>query len=147
MILRKPDQVTLYYTDAGGNEVSANPMSGEHYMELLTTLEAQEDAGTTNTAAIADYHTKLANFQANLDAGRSSGEAPPVKPQQKVVDDTGAVTYVDFSPPLPDPVFRTITPSSNSIKATSNLPPDRLDVVISLLMTLNGKIDKLAAKS
>lgn len=146
MILRKPDGVTLYYTDASGNEISSNPMSGDSYMNMLQTLEAQQDMIVTNTAAVSDYHQKLANFQANLDAGRASGEAPPVKPQQMIVDDTGVVTHADFVPPLPDPVFRTITPSSGTIKATPNLPPDRLDVVISLLMTLNGKIDKLGAK-
>lgn len=141
MIQYDTDGVSLFYTDASGQKVEAGPRDG-NYLTLLTAMEAQEQAVNDNNAAAVDYHTKLNTAQIAI-SNFQPGVVVPAKPQMKVVDDLGNVTMVPFVPPLPDPTFPTASPSG-SIKSAP--APDRTDVLINLVVTLNGKIDKLIAK-
>lgn len=151
MINYKPDGVTLFYIDASGAEVSANPLNGDRYFAMLQIRENQQEAATENTAAIADYHTKLDAYQQNVDSGRGAGTVPPPKPQMKNVSDptatapNGVTTYVDFVPPLPDPKApAVITPNVPGGK-NPNPPQDRIDVMLSIMLLVNSKCDKILA--
>ena len=110
MLQYDKDGVTLFYTDATGNKVSASPFDGAKYSAMLMVLDAQIAAASANTQAVANYNNVLAGAQANVNAGRPA-IAPP-KPLQTVVSDTGVTTYVAFAPPLADLVpLANVTPS------------------------------------
>jgi len=70
----------------------------------------------------------------------------PVVPKKIVVSDSGDWSEVPFdgldAPVLPAPVLAS---GSGSIRATTNVPPDRLDQVIAILSVLNDKLDRLLA--
>ena len=112
MIQYDKDGSTLFYIDASGNRVSASPLDGASYSALLTVMDAQVAAVSANTAAVADYTTKLANAQINVNAGRPDNA--PQKPLKQVVSDTGNTTYVPFVPALPD-----LIPPSPAVGSTT----------------------------
>jgi hypothetical protein len=104
MIQFDKDGVTLFYIDANGNKISHNYMEGAAYNDMLTVRTAQLQAARDNTQAVANYNTALGTVQASVDAGRPH-DAAPTKPLQKVVSDTGDVSFAPFDPPLPDLVI------------------------------------------
>src|ERR1035437_1861404 len=112
MIQYDTDGRTLFYNDANGNKIWHNFMDGTPYEDMLNVRNAQLQAVAENTAATNDYSQKLANVQTNVDAGRG-GQAPaaPPKPLQKIVSDTGVVSFAPFAPPLADLVIPKTTPS------------------------------------
>ena len=114
MIQYDKDGVTVYYTDASGNRVSATPFDGAKYSGMLAIMDEQISAASANAQAVANYNTALKNAQTSVDAGRSA-DAPP-KPLQTVVSDTGVTSYVPFNPPLADLVPLDVTaPSTGTI--------------------------------
>lgn len=133
MISYKADGYTLQ--DGMGN--TATPIDWVKYSVLLQTLNLQQDAMNKNNSALNQYHTTLNNAQLSVNAGRGENITAPVKPLQIVVDDNGVTTNVAFNPPLADLMpLQVTTPNAGTIKATTNLPPDKLDTVIQLLMQL-----------
>ena len=100
MIQYDKDGATVFYIDANGNKVSANPLDGVKYSAMISVMDAQIAAATENNQNVNNYKTQLANAQVSIDAGRTA-DAPP-KPLDHVVSDTGVSTYVPFNPPLPD---------------------------------------------
>jgi hypothetical protein len=115
MIQFDKDGVTLFYIDANGKKVSHNFLEGTAYNDMVVVRDAQIQAIRENTQTQTNYETALANAQQNVDAGRTVDA--PVKPLQKVVDDTGEVTFVPFDPPLKDLVVVPVksAPSSGLI--------------------------------
>src|ERR1035441_6110172 len=93
MIQFDKDGVTLFYIDASGNKISHNYLDGTAYDDMLTVMSAQKQAAIDNTQAVANYNPALASLQTSVTAGRADGSTAPVKPLQKVVSDTGAVSY------------------------------------------------------
>src|ERR1035437_9875872 len=74
------------------------------YGPLRAILSAQDGVVAENKT-VADHYTYLVGAaQSNLDRGLPYA-ALPDKPRQKVIDDTGAVSFVPFVPPLPDLVI------------------------------------------
>src|SRR5450759_3935431 len=111
MIQYDKDGVTLFYIDATGKKISHNFLEGTAYDDMLNVLGAQLQALRENTQAVANYNTALANVQVSVDASRPH-DAPPAKPLQKVVSDTGEVSYTPFVPPLADLVIPKTSPST-----------------------------------
>jgi hypothetical protein len=142
MIQYDTDGVTLFYIDASGNKVSHNPFDGDAYYQMVVIEQAQKQAASDNNAEAADYHNKLANAQIAINNFQTGVVVPP-KPLMKLVDDLGNVTMVPFVPPLPDPTFP-VASGSTSIKSAP--APDRTDVLINIVMVMNGKLDKIIAK-
>ncbi len=113
MIQFDKDGVTLVGYDANGNRFAHNYLEGTLYDDMLNTRNAQLAAARENTQAAANYNTVLGTIQASVGAGRPHDSAP-TKPLQKVVSDTGDVSYVPFVPPLADLVVP-VTTGSGSI--------------------------------
>lgn len=112
MIQYDKDFVTLYYIDANGKKVSAYFADIVAYPKMDEIMGAQQQAMRENAKAVDDYRNALAKTQASVDIGRADQAPPaPVKPLQKVVADTGEITYVPFVPPLPDLVIPKTVPS------------------------------------
>lgn len=133
------DGVTLFYVDASGARVSRYFMEGAPYDEMVKVRDAQLQAVRENTQAVANYQTTLANAQISVDSGRTAS-APP-KPLQKVVSNTGEVTYVPFDPPLKDlvPYTAKAAPSSGSI-VSKDAPPDRQAVMYNMILLIFKKL-------
>ena len=134
MIRYDNDFVTL--VDGAGNKTG---IRDSNYFNVLQIMTAQQTAISENTAAQTDYLTKLHNVQISVDAGRGDGIIAPIKPQQKVVDDKGVVSFVDFNPPLPE-LKPYIGGTSVGIGPTTRNVPDPMMV---LLLAINAKLDKL----
>jgi hypothetical protein len=111
MIQFDKDGVTLYYVDANGKKLSHYFMEGTAYGEMLNVRDAQLQAIQENTQTEANYKTTLGNLQLNLNASPSATVVAPPKPLQKVVSDTGEVSYTPFVPPLADLVVPKVAPS------------------------------------
>ena len=107
MIQYDKDGATLFYIDAQGTKNAAGVFDGKKYSDMLAIMDAQVAAAKENAHAVDLYTTSLANAQTSANAGRPA-DAPP-KPLQHLVSDTGASTYVPFSPALPDLVSPTVT--------------------------------------
>ena len=101
MIQFDKDGVTLFYSDATGKKISHSWMDGKAYADMLTVRDAQQAAIRENAQTAGNYATALANAQLNVNNGHADTVAPP-KPTQKMVSDTGAVTFAPFDPPLAD---------------------------------------------
>lgn len=142
MIQYDTDRVTLYYV-VNGQRISRSPLDGDAYYQLVVIEEAQTAAIGENNAAAVDYHTKLNNFQGEINAGRAAGLTSAAMPLMKTVADDGTVTMGPFVPALPVAVYPTVSPSQGSGKSAP--APDRIDVLINLVMVLNGKLDRLLA--
>jgi hypothetical protein len=106
MIQYDKDGVTLFYIDATGKKISHNFLEGTAYDDMLNVRGAQLQALRENTQAVANYNTVLGNAQMNI--GRP-GFVAPTKPLQKLVSDTGDVSFGPFDPPLPDLVIPVIS--------------------------------------
>jgi hypothetical protein len=139
MINYDADGITL--VDSSGKR--AGPRDADDYIHMLSVRDAQQAADRENNTAGFKYHTDLANFQGALDAGRAVGLSSPAKPKMKIVSDDGVTTEGPFVPSLPDAIYPVISPSG-SIKSTP--APDRTDILINLMLTINGKLDRLLAK-
>ena len=112
MIHYSPDGNTLIGVDEYGREFSHNKLESAWFSSMLVTLDAQQQAARDNSAAALDYNQKLGNVQGPLNAGQGPAVyTVPAKPLQKIVSDTGAVTYAPFDPPLADLVIPKTTPS------------------------------------
>lgn len=111
MIQLDKDGVTLFYIDANGQRVAHNYMDGQAYTDMLTIRSAQLAAAGENNQAVANYNNVLANVQISVTAGRGDTVTAPAKPLQKVVSDTGDVTYTPFVPALADLVIPKTVPS------------------------------------
>jgi len=106
-------------------------------------------AETQNAIRLSGYTQACADWIAanvsNRDLGLTLTDLP-IKPKKQVVDAVGNVTEVTWegltTPVLPEQGLA----SSSSIKATTNVPMDRLDQVIACLSVLNEKLDKIVAK-
>lgn len=147
MILRKPDGITLYYTDATGVEISATPGEWSRYTVLLNTMNAQASALTDDVQALATYQNQLALFQTNLNNGRAAGLTPPLMPQHEVVDDaTGTVSYVPFVPALPVAVPPNLMPPSTGQIAATNPPDDRTATIIQMDLLILAAVNAIKAK-
>ena len=114
MIQYGKDGASLTGIGANGQPFSHTVFDGAEYSAMLVTRGAQLQAIIDNANTVADYHNKLATAQQNIGL---PGFTAPVKPQQKIVSDTGAVSLVDFVPPLPDLVIQTVNSPSTSVAA------------------------------
>ena len=111
MIQFDRDGVTLFYNDANGQRVAAGVFDSEKYSAMLTVRGDQQQAAIENTQTVANYSNVLANVQISVTAGRGDTVTAPAKPLQKVVSDTGGVSYTPFVPPLADLVIPRTVPS------------------------------------
>jgi hypothetical protein len=109
MIQYDKDGVTLFYIDADGNRVAHNWREGKPYSAMVDIRSAQLLAVTENATEAFNYGIALNKAQINI--GRP-GFVLPVKPLQKIVSDTGDVSFAPFDPPLADLVIPTVTPSA-----------------------------------
>lgn len=112
MIQYDKDFVTLYYIDANGTKVSQHPTNGAEYGDLLVIRDAQLQAIRENETAATNYKGAITQEQYNINIGRpSAGFQVPAKPLQKVVSNTGQVTFVPFVPAFPELVIPKPIPS------------------------------------
>src|SRR5450759_3906404 len=109
MVQYDKDGVTLFYIDASGKKISHNYMEGKPYAAMNDIRSAQLLAVTENATEAFNYGTGLAKAQINI--GRP-GFVLPTKPLQKIVSDTGEVSFAPFDPPLADLVIPTVTPGA-----------------------------------
>jgi len=120
MIQYDRDGVTLFYLDSNGKKIAHNFMEGAAYDDMVKVRDAQLQVIRENTQTAANYATALDNAQQSVNAGRPV-DAPP-KPLQKVVGDTGEVSYAPFDPPLKDlviPAVKPLNPADNKIALPS----------------------------
>src|ERR1035437_1806851 len=109
----------LIGVDGNGNAFSHAVTEGQPYSDMLVTLDAQQQAARDNMLAKMDYSQKLANVQGPLDVGQGPvNPIPPAKPLQKIVSDTGVVSFTPFDPPLADLVIPKTTPSQVNTAGT-----------------------------
>jgi hypothetical protein len=132
MIQFDKDGVTLFYIDATGKRISHYFMEGTAYNDMLTVMDAQIQAERDNTATIATYERTLTDMENN-------GQYDPVpsKPLQKIVSDTGAVTFAPFVPPLRDLVVPKAAPSSGLIAA---VVPDKNAIMYNMILAMFRKM-------
>ena len=139
MVQIDKDGVTLFYTDANGNRVSATVFDPTNYTKLLQTRGAQVSAVGANALAIANYDTALNNAQASVNAGILV--PPPGKPLMTVVADTGEVTYVPFVPPLADLVALPAAPApvAKPIVTVSSADSNQQAVMYNMILAMFRK--------
>lgn len=143
-----PDGVTLFYIDATGKTISHNFLEGTPYSDMLDIRGAQLQAVFENKTAAANYTQAVANAQVSEDATRPY-PALPDKPRQKVVSDTGAVSYAAFVPPLPDVVPKppsnapSVSPATGGLMgalvAGGSAVPDRNAIMYNMISALYRK--------
>jgi hypothetical protein len=122
MIQYDKDGVTVFYVAGDGTKVSASPIEGARYSDLLTIMDAQLAAVRENNAAKEAYVQAVANAQISVSAGRPAS-ALPVKPREKFVSDTGVVTDAAFATGvLPELTYPQTTPSAGGIVAPGSKP-------------------------
>jgi hypothetical protein len=137
MIQYDTDGVTLFYFDATGKKISQYFMSGAPYDDMLTIRSAQQQAIKDNAVAASHYTQTLANIQTNADTGRPH-DAPPLKPQQQLVSDTGVVSFAPFDPPLAD----FVTPVVNAPNAgvIAQVVPDKQAIMYNMILAMFRKM-------
>ena len=134
MIQFDKDGVTLIGYDADGNRFAHNYLEGALYDDMLTVRKAQIAAASENVQNAANYTNVINQINLNEAAGRPH-DAPPTKPQQKVIDDLGHVSFAPFVPPLPDFVPLKVTPSG-PIKVDV---PDKQAIMYNMILALFHK--------
>jgi len=133
MIQFDKDGVTLVGYDANGNRFAHNYLEGAAYDDMLSVRKAQIAAVSENLQTAASYKNLLDQYTINY--GRPNCPPAPVKPQQKVIDDCGGVTFVPFVPALPDFVPPNIEPPK-PIKADV---PDKQAIMYNMILALFHK--------
>ncbi len=111
MIQYDKDGVTLFYNDANGQHVAAGVFDVDRYSAMLTVRGDQQQAARENAQAALNYTGVLANAQISVSAGKAGMELAPAKPLQKIVSNTGEVSYAPFVPVLADLVIPKTVPS------------------------------------
>jgi hypothetical protein len=101
-----PNNLTLFYTDATGAKVMLSFLDGSAFSDLEVILGKQM-ANSDNTQAVATYLQTLTDMEANF----HYSPVPP-KPLQKLVSNTGVVTFAPFVPTLRDLVVPNAAPSA-----------------------------------
>jgi hypothetical protein len=146
MIQFDKDGVTLYYIDASGKRFWRYYTEGDAYNEMEMVRGAQLQAVRENTQAEANYNTTLGNLQANGNSsGRWSEIVAPAKPLQKVVSDTGEVSYTPFVPPLADLVIPP-QPAPGGVHGLVNVgtnvptPPDKQAIMYNMILAIFRKM-------
>ena len=119
MIQYSKDGTSLFYTDTSGQIVEASVYDTKEFSAMRLVMDEQAQAGRDNALTLNEYNAKLGAIQGSIDVGRYDNTPAPVKPQMKVVSNTGDVSYAPFSPALGDLKFPVITPSSGLIAAPS----------------------------
>jgi hypothetical protein len=141
MIQFDTDGVTLFYIDATGKRIAHGFMEGQVYSDMLTVRSAQIQATVENTQAAANYNTALGNAQGGIDAGHTVDA--PAKPLQKVVSNTGEVSYAPFVPPLADLVMPPAAPPAVSmtdqILAARAATPDKQAIMYNMILAMFRK--------
>jgi hypothetical protein len=97
MIQFDKDGVTLIGYDADGNRLAHNYLEGALYDDMLTIRKAQIAAASENVQNAANYTNLITQINQSEAAGRPH-DAPPIKPQQKVIDDLGHVSFTHSIP-------------------------------------------------
>jgi hypothetical protein len=136
MIQFDKDGVTLVGYDANGNRFAHNYLEGSLYDDMLTVRKAQIAAASENVQNAANYTNVITQINLNEAAGRPH-DAPPIKPQQKVVDDLGKITFVPFAPPLPD--FVPLVPSAEGNGKIKVDVPDKQAIMYNMILALFHK--------
>jgi hypothetical protein len=142
MIQFDKDGVTLYYVDADGKKISHYFMEGAAYGEMLSVRDAQLQVVRENALAQANYNTTLTNLQLNVNASGIALPAP-AKPLQKVVSDTGVVSYTPFVPPLADLVIPPpAAPGSvhGLVNTGAAVPPDTQAILYNMVLAMFRKM-------
>jgi hypothetical protein len=103
---------------------------------MLTVRKAQIAAASENVQNAANYTNVITQINLNEAAGRPH-DAPPIKPQQKVVDDLGKITFVPFAPPLPD--FVPLVPSAEGNGKIKVDVPDKQAIMYNMILALFHK--------
>jgi hypothetical protein len=138
MVQYDKDGVTLFYIDANGQRVAASYTDTDRYSAMLTVRGDQQQAARENAQAVTNYNAALGAIQGSIDIGRA-GKDPqaPAKPLQKVVSDTGEVSYAPFVPPLADLVIPKTTPSTGLIAA---VVPDKQAIMYNMILAMFRKM-------
>jgi hypothetical protein len=136
MIQFDKDGVTLVGYDANGNRFAHNYLEGSLYDDMLTVRKAQIAAASENVQNAANYTNIITQINQNEADGRPH-DAPPVKAQQKVIDDLGHVSFVPFAPPLADFVPLVANAQGNGkIKVDV---PDKQAIMYNMILALFHK--------
>lgn len=147
MIQFDTNGVTLFYIDANGQRVAASYTDTERYSTMLTVRGSQQQATLENALVVTNYKAALSAIQGTIDMGRA-GQNPdvpttaPPKPLQKVVSDTGEVSYTPFVPPLADLVIPKTSPSTVAglVNTAVPAPVDKNAVMYNMILAIFRKM-------
>ena len=153
MIQYDKDGVTLFYIDTNGQRVAAGYTDTERYSTMLTVRGSQQRAVIENAQVVTNYKAALGAIQGTIDQGRV-GQNPdvptlaPAKPQQKIVSDTGEVSYTPFVPPLPDLVIPVISATApiaagglmGAMVAAGAAVPDKNAIMYNMILAMFRKM-------
>ena len=121
--------------DGAGNLIT---VFDSRYSDTYAILSAQNKAVAENKT-VAEHYTYLVGAAQSNISGGFPYDALPDKPRQKVISDTGAVSYVAFVPPLPDLVIPTKVTTPNMtglISAVVPAPVDKLSQIHAMVSAL-----------
>lgn len=131
------DFTAVVYLDAAGAVVSVPYMDSQRFSDLVAIRDMQLQAALDNKNAATAYNQAVQSAQISVNAGRPAPDLP-VKPQMRVVSNTGVVSRVDFSPPLLSLVPLVVNaPSGGSIKSQSTGPDPAAQQTAQLTVILN----------
>jgi hypothetical protein len=136
MIQFDKDGVTLVGYDANGNRFEHNYLEGSLYDDMLNVRKAQIAATSENVQNAANYTNVITQINQNEADGRPH-DAPPLKPQQKVIDDLGHISFVPFVPPLPD--FVPLVPNEQGNGKIKVDVPDKQAIMYNMILALFHK--------
>ena len=150
MIQYDKDGVTLFFIDANGNKVSANPFDGKKWSDLDTILLNQIEAGKENELAVNTYNGRLAFAQSQ--ANSFAPYTAPPKPLMHVISEhldaasstyVGFSTYVPFSPALAD-IMQPPAPATSTVSGLVNTaipaPVDTQAVMYAMITAIYRKM-------
>ena len=132
MIYFAADNVTLKGVDAAGKPFSHYFLEGQVYTDMLIVMGQQEQAALDNTATVATYERVITDAEAAFHY-----DPIPPKPLEKLVSDTGAVSFAAFVPPLRDMLIPTPAPSSGLIAA---VVPDKQAIIYNMVLAMFKKM-------
>lgn len=131
------DFTSVTYLDEAGSVVTVPYMDSQRFSDLVAIRGLQLQAAIDNKNAASSYNQAVQNAQISINAGRPAPELP-AKPQHRVVSNSGAISYIDFSPPLMSLVPVVVNaPSTGSIKSPSAGPDPAVQQNAQLTVILN----------
>ena len=152
MVQTDIDGTTLFFINAHGEKISADPISDwTRFAAFSQTESDQRKVPGVNLNRETNYNAAIGNYNATIRAGRTPSGPPPVKPMMEVVDDPtfdgrmwhAGVIHDDvpfdhaLEDPLPLPKQAVVSGPLGPVETTV-IPASNTDL-LKLIVTQNGK--------